>query len=77
MPAPNQTVCVLLPDEVRSYLENWENLWHAFHWKHHPVPPLLLVNRNHQQDAVLLRWEGLVAGTDWIVDERTECMGAG
>jgi ribonuclease HI len=38
---------------------------------------LLLVHRNHQQDAARLSWEGLVAGTDGSVDERTECMGAG
>jgi hypothetical protein len=36
---------------------------------------LLLVHRNHQQDAARLSWEGLVAGTDGSVDERTECMG--
>jgi hypothetical protein len=38
------------------------------------------VHRNHQQDAAAaarLSWEGLVAGTDGSVDERTECMGAG
>ena len=28
-------------------------------------------------DATRLSWEGLVAGTDRSVDERTECMGAG
>ena len=38
---------------------------------------MLLVHRNHQQDAARLSWEGLVAGTDGSVDERTECMGAG
>ena len=32
---------------------------------------------NHQQDAALLSWEGLVARADGSVDERTECMGAG
>ena len=36
-----------------------------------------MVHRNHQQDALLLRWEGMVAGTDGSMDERTECMGAG
>ena len=36
-----------------------------------------MVHRNHQQDALWLRWDGMVAGTDGSVDERTECMGAG
>ncbi len=36
-----------------------------------------MVHCNHQQDAILLSWEGMVAGTDGSVDERTECMGAG
>jgi hypothetical protein len=44
---------------------------------HGLAPPLLKVHRNHQQNAILLRWEGMVAGTDGGVDECTECMGAG
>ena len=47
----------------------------AFNWGQHQVSPLLLVHQNHQQDAAAaarLRWEGLVAGTDGNVDERTE-----
>jgi hypothetical protein len=43
-------------------------------WLH---PPLLIAHPNYQQDAILLRWEGMVAGTDGSVDERTECKGAG
>ncbi len=39
-------------------------------------PGRLIVHGNHQQDAIQLRWEGMVAGTDGSVDERTECMGA-
>ena len=65
------------PDEVQSYIEKWDNLRYAFHWGHHQNSPLLLVHRNHQQDAARLSWEGLVAGTDGSVGERTECMGAG
>ena len=67
------------PDEVQSYIEKWDSLCYAFHWGQHQVSPLLLVHQNHQQDAALLRWEGLVGGTDGSVGERTECimMGAG
>jgi hypothetical protein len=50
---------------------------YAFHWCAHPVPPLLLIHRQHQQDALRHSWTGLVAGTDGSVDERTEAMGAG
>ena len=77
MPVPSRVVSAPLPDEVQSYLEKFDNLRYAFHWEHHQAPLLLLVHRNHQQDAGRLRWEGLVAGTDGSVDERTECMGAG
>ena len=59
------------------YIEKWDNLRYVFHWAHHQDLPLLLVHRKHQQDAALMSWEGLVAGTDGIVDERTECMGVG
>jgi hypothetical protein len=52
-------------------------MFYASHWGHGLAPPLLIADRNHQQDAILLRWEGLVAGSDGSVDERTECMGAG
>ena len=65
------------PDEEHSYIEKRDNLRCAFHWGQHQVSPLLLVHQNHQQDAARMRWEGLVAGTDGSVDERTECMGAG
>jgi hypothetical protein len=41
------------------------------------MAPSLMVHRNHQQDAVLMRWEGMVTGIDGSMDERTECMGAG
>ena len=74
---PSQVVNALSPDEVQSHIEKWDNLRYALHWGHHQNSPLLLVHRNHQQDAARLSWEGLVAGTDGSVDERTECMGAG
>ncbi len=53
---------------------------YAFHWCANPVPPLLLIHRQHQQDALRHNWTGLVAGTNGSVesvDERTEAMGAG
>ncbi len=50
---------------------------YAFHWGHVLAPPSLMVHLNHQQEALLLRWEGMVAGTDGSMDERTECMSAG
>ena len=49
---------------------------YAFHWSEDPTPRLL-VHRQHQQDALRHSWDGLVAGTDGSVDERTEMMGAG
>jgi hypothetical protein len=39
--------------------------------------PRLQYYRQHQQDALRYTWEGLIAGTDWSVDEKTERMGAG
>ena len=48
---------------------------YAFHWSADPVPPRLLLHRLHQQDALRHSWDGLVAGTDGSVDERTEQMG--
>ena len=47
---------------------------YAFHWNTDPVPPRLQLHL-HQQDALRHSWEGLVAGTDGSVDERTEQMG--
>jgi hypothetical protein len=49
---------------------------YAFHLCDDPVPPRLLIHRQHQQDALLHSWHGLVADTDGSVDERTEVMGA-
>jgi ribonuclease HI len=40
-------------------------------------PPGLLIYRKHQQDALRHSWDGLFAGTEGSVDERTEVMGAG
>ncbi len=75
----SQLASALSSDEVQSYLEQWVKMRYAFHWGHGLAPPLLIAHRNHQQDALLLRWEGLVAGIDGSVDEHTstECMGAG
>jgi hypothetical protein len=55
---------------MQQLLECWESTKYEFHWCEDPVPPLLQIHRNHQQD-------GLVAGTDGSVDERTEHMGTG
>ncbi len=41
------------------------------------TPPWLLIHRQHQQDALLHSWDGLVADTDGSVDERKEVMSAG
>jgi hypothetical protein len=40
-------------------------------------PPNLLLYQQHQQDAQRHCLDGLVAGTDGSVDERSERMGAG
>ncbi len=48
---------------------------YAFHWSEDPTPRLL-VHRQHQQDALRHSWDGLIAGSDGSVDERTEAMGA-
>jgi hypothetical protein len=50
---------------------------YAFHLGHGLAPPLLIVHHNHQQDAILLGWHGMVAGTNGSGDGRTKCMGAG
>ncbi len=50
---------------------------YAFHGSEDPTPPRLLIHRQHQQDALWHSWDGLVAGTDGSVDERTEVMDAG
>ena len=69
---PSRVGSALPPEAVQSHIEKWDNLRYAFHWGHHQDSPLLLAHRNHQQDALRLSWEGLVAGTDGSVDERTE-----
>jgi hypothetical protein len=71
VPVPGPMASALSPDEVQSYMEQWINMLYAFHWGHGLAPPSLMVHRNHQQDALQLRWEGMVAGTDGSVDERT------
>ena len=69
VPVPGPMASAPSPYEVQSYLEQWVNMPYAFHWGHGLAPPLLIAHRNHQQDALLLRWECMVAGTDGSVDE--------
>ena len=72
----------LLPTTVQQHL-NCDNtqryalsLRYAFHWYDGEAPPNLLLYQKHQQDALRHSWDGLIAGTDGSVDERTEQMGA-
>ncbi len=65
------------PEGIQQLLNCGGSDRYAFHWCANPVPPLLLIHRQHQQDALRHSWTGLVAGTDGSVDERTEAMGAG
>jgi hypothetical protein len=62
---------------MQQFLECWERTKYAFHWCENPVPPLLQVHHNHQQDSMRWGWDGLVVGTDGSVDERTEHMDTG
>ncbi len=57
------------PIAMQQFLECWESTKYAFHWCEDPVPPLLQVHRNHQQESMRWGWDGLVAGTDGSVDE--------
>ena len=66
----------LCPEAVQQHLSQVEHLRFAFHWREGPIPPRLLLHRQHQQDALRYGWAGLIAGTDGSVDERTERMGA-
>ena len=54
-------LCVELPNSGR-----------VVHWHDYPVSLPLVLCRKHQQDAMRANWEGLVAGTDDSVDERSE-----
>ena len=67
----------LCPEAVQQHLSQVEHLRYAFHWQEGPIPPRLLLQRQHQQDALRYGWEGLIAGTDGSIDEQTERMGAG
>jgi ribonuclease HI len=67
----------LHPEAVQQHLSQVDHLRYAFHWRESPIPPRLLLHRQHQQDALRHDWDGLIAGTDGSVDERTERMGAG
>lgn len=64
------------PATVQQHLGGGGHHRYAFHWSVDPVPPRLLLHRQNQQDALRHTWDGLVAGTDGSVDERTERMGA-
>jgi hypothetical protein len=73
-PAP--TICFMscrdeAPDGRRSTLSLF------LHWNEHRVRPRLQHHRQHQQDALQYSWDGLIAGTDGSVDEKTESIGAG
>jgi hypothetical protein len=67
------------PIAMQQFLECWECTKYFFRWCEDPVPPLLQVpsHLNHQQDSMRWGWDGLVAGTDGSVHERTEHMGIG
>ena len=67
----------LLPATVQQLLNCSRNQRYAFHWYEGEIPQHLLLYRHHQQDAIRHGWDGLVAGTDGSVDERSELMGAG
>ena len=58
------------------HLYRWERHQYDFHWNNDPVPPPLLLYSKLQQDAMTANWDGLVAGIDGSVYERTERMGA-
>ncbi len=74
----NTTADTLLQTQfgVMQHLDYEGSHRYAFHWSEDPTPRLL-VHRQHQQDALRHSWDGLVAGTDGSVVERTEVMGAG
>ena len=63
--------------ELRQHPDRWERHPYDFNFHENPVPPPLVHYRKYQQDAMRATWEGLVAGTDGIVDKCSERMGAG
>ena len=67
----------LLPATVQQLLNCNRNQRYAFHWYAVEITQNLLLYRHHHQDTMLHCWDGLVAGTDGSVDERSELMGAG
>ena len=75
---PDSLMCgpELSPATVQQHLGCSGHSQYAFHWSTDPIPPRLLLHRQHQQDALRHSWDGLVAGTDGSVDECTEQMGA-
>ena len=75
---PDSLICgpELSQAMVQQHLGCSGHSQYAFHWSTDLIPPRLLLHRQHQQDALRHRWDGLVAGTDGSVDECTEQMGA-
>ena len=71
---PQPAVC---PAEMKRRMEGSGHYRFSFHWCDSEVPPRLRYYRQHQQDALRYSWDGLIAGTDGSVDEKTERMGAG
>ena len=65
------------PETVRHRMEGRGHYRFSFHWCEHAVPARLQYYRQHQQDALRYSWDGVIAGTDGSVDEKTESMGAG
>jgi ribonuclease HI len=65
------------PETVRHRMEGRGHYRFSFHWCEDAVPARLQYYRQHQQDALRYSWDGVIAGTDGSVDERTESMGAG
>ncbi len=52
---------------IPPLLGSWEGRRYDFHWCEKQVPEPLLLHQEHQQDALLHSWEGLIVGTDgWV-----------
>ena len=76
-PASDRQRDVPCPETVRHRMEGRGHYRFSFHWCEHAVPARLQYYRQHQQDALRFSWDGMIAGTDGSVDEKTESMGAG
>jgi hypothetical protein len=49
---------------IPPLLGSWKGRRYDFHWCKKQVPEPLLLNQEHQQDALLHSWEGLTVGTN-------------